>query len=58
MFLYHVDLLLLTVYINLTSHMCTHTGELPYKELSNTVILSRVVAEYRLDSPEGCPEQM
>ena len=35
-----------------------HTGDLPYSELGNTVILSRVMAGYKLDCPQGCPHHM
>ena len=37
---------------------CMHAGDLPYSELGNTVILSRVMAGYRLDCPQGCTENM
>ena len=33
-------------------------GDLPYSELDNTIIPSKVMAGYRLDCPEGCPDQM
>ena len=37
---------------------CMSAGDLPYSELGNTVILSRVMAGYRLDCPQGCTENM
>ena len=37
---------------------CTSAGDLPYSELGNTVLLPRVMAGYRLDCPQGCPENM
>ena len=41
-----------------SKHHFLHVGDLPYSELGNTVILSRVMAGYRLDCPEGCPDDM
>jgi len=39
-------------------HYFLLAGDLPYSELGNTVILSRVMAGYRLDCPQGCTENM
>ena len=35
-----------------------HVGERPYSELGNTVLLSSIMAGYRLKFPKGCPDQM
>ena len=33
-------------------------GDLPYTELAHTVIVSTVVAGYRLDAPKRCSDHM
>ena len=48
------------IYVHYFPHECMHTiiGAVPYTELDNVVILSNVMVGYRLDCPEGCPDQM
>ena len=53
-----IRLLYLTLSLCVTCYMYVYTGDLPYSELGNTVILSRVMAGYRLECPEGCPDRL
>ena len=57
----HIALLVhhfINLLVLVASKQFLYSGKVPYKELGNTVILSSVLAGYRLDSPDGCPNQM